>query len=300
MKIVVFGGAGLLGSAITRALRSGGHQVETAGRGGCDITVDFSSAKAPEAFASAVNGADIIVNAVGILTEHAGNTFDAVHVKAASALFATCAKARVARIVHISGLGVGTGIKGGYMASKLAAEQALQANAVDFAIVRPALLVDENCPSTHLFKWLAKMPVISLPGLLRPGASLVSPVQVQDVAQAVARICDHPKALRRVIELAGPEAMSYRAMLQAYRRAAGKGAALWLPMPWWVMKFTAFLAALLPQKVFSIDTVYMLQAGSVAKMNEAERWLGRMPASIKTLAPAGDRNALEADKAAYP
>jgi uncharacterized protein YbjT (DUF2867 family) len=198
-------------------------------------------------------------------------------VAAPTALFKACATERVARIVHISSLGVGSGIAGPYMASKLAAEQALQAGSVDYAIVRPALLADAACPSTRLFQWLAKLPVIALPGLLHPGASLVAPIQVQDVAEAVTRICEHPKALRRTIELAGPEVMSYKTMLARFRQQAGKGAALWLPLPWWLMKATALLAAHLPQSVFSIDTMRMLQAGSAPHSNEALYWLRHMP-----------------------
>jgi uncharacterized protein YbjT (DUF2867 family) len=277
MKVIVFGGAGLLGSAIAAALRGHGHQVVTAGRHGCDVAVDFRYDNTPALFAAVVRGADIVVNAAGILIERGDNTFNAVHVQAPSALFAACASERVARIVHVSSLGVGTGIAGGYMRSKLTAECALQAGSVDYAIVRPALLVDAACPSTRLFQWLAKLPVIALPGLLHPGASLVAPIQVQDVAEAVTRICEYPKALRRTIELAGPEVMGYRTMLARYRTAAGKGTALWLPLPWWLMKATALLAAYLPQTVFSIDTMRMLQAGSIPQSNEALFWLRHMP-----------------------
>jgi uncharacterized protein YbjT (DUF2867 family) len=277
MKVIVFGGAGLLGRAIATELRSHGHQVVTAGRAGCDVVVDYRFDNTPELFAAVVRGADIVVNAAGILIERADNTFAAVHVAAPTALFKACATERVARIVHISSLGVGSGIAGPYMASKLAAEQALQAGSVDYAIVRPALLADAACPSTRLFQWLAKLPVIALPGLLHPGASLVAPIQVQDVAEAVTRICEHPKALRRTIELAGPEVMSYKTMLARFRQQAGKGAALWLPLPWWLMKATALLAAHLPQSVFSIDTMRMLQAGSAPHSNEALYWLRHMP-----------------------
>lgn len=260
MKVLVFGGAGVLGRAIAAQLRARGHSVTTAGRSGCDVTVDFAYDTTPEAFADLVRGAHIVVNAVGILMERGNNRFDTVHVQAPTALFAACAQARVARIVHISGLGVGTGLPGAYLRSKLAAEQALAAGPVDYAIVRPALLVDDACPSTRLFKFLATLPVIGLPGLLHPGASLLAPISVQDVALGVARLCEHPKALRRIVEMAGPTTLTYRQMLANYRSAAGKGAALWLPAPWWLMKLAALLAAYLPQKVFSIDTLRLLQA----------------------------------------
>jgi uncharacterized protein YbjT (DUF2867 family) len=277
MKIIVFGGAGLIGHAIACELRSHGHQVLTAGRKDCDVAVDFRYDNSPGIFAAIVRGADIVVNAAGILIERGDNTFQAVYVKAPTALFAACAAERVARIVHISGLGLASHIPGLYTASKLACEQALQACPVDYAIVRPSLVVADTCPSTRLMQFLAKLPIIALPGLWQPGEARLAPMQVQDVAEAVTRICEHPKALRRTIELAGPQEMTYKQLLQRYRSAAGKGVALWLPLPWWLMKLSALLAAHLPQTVFSIDTMRMLQAGGTTECNEALYWLRHMP-----------------------
>ncbi len=295
MKVIVFGGAGLIGSAIATELRSHGHTVTTAGRTGCDHSVDYRYDNTPELFASIVRGADIVVNAAGILIERGDNTYDAVYVKAPTALLAACASERVARVIHISGLGLTGHIKGQYTASKLACERAVQACPVDYAIVRPGLVMDAQCPSTRLLHWLAKQPVIALPGWFhqgrwQPGASLVAPMQVQDVAQAVARICEHPKALRRIIELSGPEVMPYKTMLQRMRHAAGKGIALWLPMPWWLMKLAALAAAYLPQTVYSIDTMRMLQAGGTTENNEAVVWLRRAPTHA---VPEGKTDAAE-------
>ena len=87
-------------------------------------------------------------------------------------------------------------------------------------VLRPGLLVDNNCPSTRLFRWLTRLPVISLPGLLQPGASPVAPIQVSDVARCVARIAEHPKALQRGIELTGPEVMTYRELYEDARSIA--------------------------------------------------------------------------------
>lgn len=277
MHIVVFGSNGLLGKAIAAEFAARGHRVTRAARKHADLAIDFRFDLDQDSLRNAVRGADVVVNAIGILVERDSNTFDGVHANAARALAASCEAERVARIVHVSALGVGSGIAGSFMASKLAAEQAFTAHGVDYAIVRPGLLVDPACPSTRLFRWLATLPVIALPGLLQPGASPVAPIQVVDVARCVVRIAEHPKALRRVVELAGTQVMTYRDMLAGYRAAQGRGAALWLPVPWWLMKLGARLARAIPQKVFSIDTVRMLQAGSVPRANEARRWLEREP-----------------------
>jgi uncharacterized protein YbjT (DUF2867 family) len=286
MKIIVFGGAGMIGSAIAQALRGRGHQVVAAGRRNCDVAVDYRYDQSPQVFEAIVRGADIVVNAAGILIERGDNTFDAVHLQAPSALFAACAAQRVARVVHVSAAGLPAHMAGQYAASKRACERTLEACLVDYAIVQPSLVVDAQCPSTRLMQCLAKLPVIALPGLLHPGASTVAPLALQDLADAVARICEHPKALRRSIGLAGPEAMPYKTLLQRYRSAAGKGPALWLPMPWWLMKLGALAAAWLPQSVYSIDTMRMLQNGAAPQRNEAAYWLRRAPRPVSGLVDA--------------
>ena len=112
MKIIVFGGAGMIGSAIAQALRGRGHQVLTAGRRNCDIAVDFRYDQSPQVFDAIVRGADIVVNAAGILIERGDNTFSAVHLQAPSALFAACAAQRVARVVHVSAAGLSAAVAG--------------------------------------------------------------------------------------------------------------------------------------------------------------------------------------------
>ena len=69
-------------------------------------------------------------------------------------------------------------------------------------------------------------------------------------------------------------------MLSARAKAAGKGQALWLPLPWWLMKLGALAAAWLPQSVYSIDTMRMLQNGAAPENNEAAYWLRRAPVQI--------------------
>jgi len=276
MNIVVFGAQGVLGEAVCRALERQGHRVRRAARRNADLAVDFRFDLNAATLRAAVQGMDIVVNATGILIEREGDTWDNVHHVAVDALAAACEAERVARIVHVSALGVDTGLGGGYMRSKLAGEKALARRGVDYAIVRPSLLVDAGCASTRLFRALCALPIIALPGLRDPGGSRIAPVQVTDVADCIAAIVAHPKALRRVIELEGPERLTYRAMLERLRAAQGRGRALWVPLPWWLVRATAWLALAWPQRVISPDTVRMLRASCEGR-SETTRWLPREP-----------------------
>ncbi len=281
MKVIIFGGAGMLGRAIATELRSHGHGVTTAGRSGCDVAVDFRYALHRDEFTPIIRGADIVINAVGILIERGDEKFDQVHVQAPQALFEACAKEHVARVVQISALGAGRGTKGRYIASKEAAEAALatamQHASGDWAIVRPSLLMHEGNPATDLCMRLARLPVHGVPGLTRASEPVIAPMQCADAAQAICRICEHPKALRRAIELAGPQELRYGEFLAQLRASLGLRPAFNVRLPWALMKLTALLAERLPQKVLSADGVRILRAGLTTANNEALYWLRSMP-----------------------
>ncbi len=290
MKVIVFGGAGLLGSALVRELRSHGHSVVTAGRSGCDLQVDFRYANSLGDFSPLVQGADVVVNAVGILIERGDECFDTVHVAAPRALFEACAAAHVARVVQISAIGAGERagttkpVVGRLMASKRAAETALmRAMALsrgDPVIVRPSLLIDPASGATQWIRRIAGLPLIALPGLLRPGSAMLAPILCDDAAAAICRICEHPKALHRAIELAGPQELSLREFLHEVRQALGLSAALWLPIPWALLRWAAKAAQWMPQKTISADGLRSLQAGITTERNEARCWLRCMPKPV--------------------
>jgi hypothetical protein len=71
--------------------------------------------------------------------------------------------------------------------------------------------------------------------------------------------------------------LSYRELLGQLRSVQGLGKALWLPLPWWLMRLTAKLLEALPQRVVSADGMQVLQAGLTTEHNEALYWLRQMP-----------------------
>ncbi len=280
MKVLVFGGAGFLGAHVAQALRARGHKVLTVGRSRCDVTLDV--AQAPEhltpQLAALLEGETVVVNAIGMLIERGANTFAAVHERFPQALAVACSHARVARLVHVSAIGAGTGMAGRYMRSKERGEHAVQAalatSSTDCAIVRPALLT--GCfqggasPATRLFRALARLPVVALPGVLHSGQSLLAPIEGHAAAERIASICECERALKNtalaVAEMEGPVRITYQEMMAAYRLEAGGHRTLWLPLPWWLMMLTAHAAEWLPaNRVFSRDVLRMLRFGGAAR-----------------------------------
>lgn len=286
MRVLVCGATGCVGAAVARALRSRGHQVVEGARGAADgrstLRIDYMRPTDPADWARRLAALRIeaVVNCVGILMPSRGQTFERVHAEGPIELFQGATQAGVRRIVQVSALGVRddhTTRATPYLHSKHRADAALGALPVESAVLRPSLVCGPRSQSAALFATLAALPVIGLPGR---GAQRVQPIHVYELAEAVARLLEQTAPLHAVHELGGGVELSYREMLEAYRRAQGLGDALWLPVPMALMSLGARLAETLPQQVFCRDTLRLLERGSVPRPNAAPALLGRTPSGL--------------------
>jgi uncharacterized protein YbjT (DUF2867 family) len=288
MRVLVCGSSGCVGRAVVAALRWRGYAVvETTHRPAATsdtaIALDFMQPVAPARWAERLRalGVDAVVNCVGILMPTGAATFERVHSAGPIELFRGAVAAGVTRVVQVSALGVGTTRadrrEPDYLRSKRIADEAVLALAVDAAVVRPSLVYGPGSQSARLFATLASFPVVSLPGR---GAQRVQPLHVFELAEAIAALVDRTGSARGVYELGGESALSYRAMLAAYRSAQGLGEAIWLPLPMPLMRLGALLAEQLPQRAFCRDTLALLERGNTTMRNASHVLLGRAPASL--------------------
>lgn len=158
MRILIAGANGFIGSALCRALSAAGHDVRRGVRlpqVADEIAIDFTRPD-PAAWAAALRGCDAAINAAGILRENGNQTFLALHTQGPRDFFRACAAAGVRRVVQISAQGAGHG-EAPFLASKRAADaflQTLPLAALEWQIVRPALVYGENGASARLFRRL--------------------------------------------------------------------------------------------------------------------------------------------------
>jgi len=287
VNVLVCGATGCIGRAATRALRWRGHHVVAASRDAVDgsdaMALDFMHECSPVEWSAELRARriDAIVNCVGILMPGPGASFARVHAEGPIELFRGAALAGVGRVVQVSALGVGAvteAREADYLRSKRLADEALLGlDVVDAAVVRPSLVFGPGSASAALFATLASLPVIGLPGT---GGQRLQPLHVLELAEIVAGLVERTGSARGVYELGGKEPLDYRRMLASYRRAQGLGDAIWLPVPMPLMELGARLAGLVPQRVFSRDTLRLLAGGNLPSRNAARGLLGRAPSGM--------------------
>jgi uncharacterized protein YbjT (DUF2867 family) len=299
VKILICGAHGFVGRHLSRTLEQAGHELihgvhqfssETTERQR-ELLIDYSQDTSVEIWEkrlAAVGTVDIVINAVGILMQTREMPFTAIHQTAPIALFQAANDAGVRGLLQISALGPddrepsNISIKptqlSSYLQTKRAADQFLSQLGCPHLILRPSLIVGIDGASSQLFRSLASLPVIALPG---NGEQELQPVHIDDLCLCVrtwlSRIETQTAVPHQIIRVVGPKPISYREMLVQYRRAMNLSPAMFIRIPMPVMHISASLAHHLPQKVFAPETLQMLEQGNVADSLGFTQLLGQTP-----------------------
>jgi uncharacterized protein YbjT (DUF2867 family) len=297
-RILITGGNGFLGRQIALALHAAGHNVVGTVRPGRRpppaegairfIDVDFMRDHDPAVWRPRLVGIDVVINAVGILRERRGSSFDAIHVKAPCALFHAAANSGVKLVIQISALGADELAQSRYHRSKREADLFLAQLAVPYVIVQPALVYGAGGTSARLFTALASMPLIPLPGA---GDQRVQPIHLDDVIDAIRRLIETKRYRKQRVPLVGPAALSLRDFLARLRHTLGLGDARFLPVPLALVRAGARIGSLLPGSLLDIETLEMLQRGNTANAGATQQLLGHKPRPVDDFVDARQRRA---------
>lgn len=284
MKILLTGADGFLGRHLARALMAEGHEVTGCGRGlrrpshMAWVEADFTRDRTVADWLPKVAGFDAVVNSVGILRERGGQTFTALHNEAPSALFKASAQAGVKNVIQISALGADAEAASRYHLSKRAADERLMALDVDWVVIRPAPIYGDDGNSAGLFRLLASLPWVPLPG---DGRQAIRPPHVDDIAEAVVRLLRPGAPSRVVIEAVGSEALTLREYLLALRRGMGLPPTLTVPGPRWLMTLGARVGDLVPPAYLCSETLAMLNRHCPGDPAAFAALLGRSPRRVE-------------------
>ncbi|TKT69118.1 complex I NDUFA9 subunit family protein [Aquamicrobium sp. LC103] len=296
--VVVFGGSGFLGRHVVRALARRGYRVRVACRnpnlaGHLQPLGNVGQIQAVQAnlrhrwsVDRAVQGADHVINLVGILHESGQQTFNAVQDFGARAV-AEAARAVGARLTHVSAIGADVHSPAAYGTTKARGEKAVMDTMAEAVIFRPSIVFG---PEDGFFNRFAKMARLSpfLP-LIGGGHTRFQPVYVGDVAEAVARSVDGEVAGGRIYELGGPEVLTFRECLETMLKVINRKRML-ISLPWWVARLQASILGLLPKPILTTDQVALLQNDNVvsqAAVDEGRTFaaLGITPQAMEAILP---------------
>jgi len=195
MRVLVTGAYGLIGSACLARLHAAGHDVVGAGRSigtarprfpyAQWIEADFLRLRDASAWQERLSHMDAVVNCVGVLQDGWRDNVERIQLAGTAALFDGCLRAGIRRVVHISALGADSAGPSMFSRTKAAAEAHLQTLAIDWVILRPALVLGPGVyGGTALLRGIAAFPFV-VPVIY--ANSRIQVVSLDDLAETVVR-----------------------------------------------------------------------------------------------------------------
>lgn len=271
-RVTVFGGSGFLGRHIVRELAAAGTRVRVAVRdpeGALflkpmgdvgQIVPIFANVRDRASVTAAVQGVDAVVNLVGILHEGGAQKFSAVQAEGAKNVAEAAAGEGVAKMVHLSAIGVKSDHRSEYAKTKAAGEEAVRKAMPQATILRPSVVFG---PQDDFFNRFGEMARLSpfLP-LIGGGHTRFQPVYVGDVAEAAFNaLCDDAYA-GRTFELGGPDIFTFKEIMKLVIAYSGHKCTL-MPIPFWAAKIQGAVLSLLPNPPITADQVELLKHDNV-------------------------------------
>jgi uncharacterized protein YbjT (DUF2867 family) len=237
--VTVFGGSGFIGRQVVRKLAKRGWRIRVAtrrpdlaghlqpsGRVG-QIHAIQANLRNPASVARALQGADAVVNLVGILAESGRQNFEAVHAFGARAVARAAQEGGISRVVHMSALGADPDSPSDYARTKARGEAAVRDIIPEAIVTRPSVVFGPEDDFFNRFATMARvLPVLPLIG----AETRFQPVFVGDVAEVVARAVAGNLPAGSTWELGGPEIRSLRELV-VYVCAVTRRKRLLLPVP---------------------------------------------------------------------
>ena len=244
--VTIYGGSGFVGRYIARRLAKDGWRIRVAVRNPNEamfvkpygavgqVEPVFCNIRDDASVAFVMQGADAVVNCVGVLDEIGKNTFDAVQAEGPERIARIAAAEGVETMVQISAIGADANSPSEYGRTKAQGEAGVLEHMPNAMIVRPSIVFGPEDGFFNRFAGMSRFgPVLPVVG----ADTKFQPVYVDDVAAAA--VMGVEGQAQGVFELGGPDVNSFRElmgqMLEVIRRRR-----LVLNIPFWAARVMAF------------------------------------------------------------
>jgi uncharacterized protein YbjT (DUF2867 family) len=238
VKVAVIGATGYVGGRLVPELLAAGHDVRCLARTPerldrvlwrSDVDVVRADVLDVESLDVALSGIEAVyylVHAMG----HSGD-FEQTDRDGAERTRIAAERAGVSRIVYLGGLGEEDPSRlSDHLASRHEVGKILAAGCVPVTELRAAVIIGSGSASFEMLRNLADV----LPAMICPRwvtKTQCQPIAIADVLHYLVAVIEHPETAGKVLEIGGPEVLTYRDMMDRYSALAGLRRRLIVPVP---------------------------------------------------------------------
>ena len=243
------------------------------------LTVARANVIPGNGLAEAFARCDAVIQLTAVIREKGKQTFDAVIRRGTENVAAAATRAGVEHLVYISAIGADPDPRFPYHYAKWMAEQAVRATGVGFTTLRPSLMFG---PGDGFFTTLSGLVRYSIPVLpiAGDGGALFQPISVDDVVRCIVLSLERGPAMR-VIEIGGPELLTYEGIVDIIHDAVGAGMRIkvHVPVPA-LMPVAAVMDKVLRNPPVTPAQLRMLARNNITRIDAVRHAFGFAPVSF--------------------
>jgi uncharacterized protein YbjT (DUF2867 family) len=236
MRVVVTGATGYIGGRLVPELLARGHEVVCAVRTPAkldgrpwreQVEVAEIDVFDPDSLRPAFEGADAVYFLVHSMDGE--GDFAERDRAAATNLRDVAADAGVGRLVYLGGLGRESDDLSEHLRSRHEVGRVLASGPVPVTELRAAIIIGSGSASFEMLRHLVEvLPVMVTP---RWVDTRCQPIAIRDVLRLLSEVLDEPATAGKVLEVGGPDVLTYREMMQTFAEVAGLRRRVIVPVP---------------------------------------------------------------------
>lgn len=226
-RVLLLGSTGFVGRAVAHKILDSGHQLRVLVRDpmkaaaykvrGAQVVV--GDALNRDSVIQAAQGVDHIVSLVAVRrNKPPRESYLAVNIDGPRILGEAAKAARVRSVVFVSAIGAKLDPKLKYLTSRWMGEQELAKTGVAGTILRFSLVIGEDGGVVRDFERSLVGPFAIIPG---SGQAQMQPILREDAARCIVDAMSKPELLGKIIELGGPEVVTYETIYDWFLQARG-------------------------------------------------------------------------------
>jgi uncharacterized protein YbjT (DUF2867 family) len=224
---LVTGATGYIGGRLVPELLAAGYRVRVMARRpeslrdhpwAGDVEIVQADASDQSSLAGAMDGVDVAYYLIHALSTQGFERTD----RETARTFGTAAReAGVGRIVYLGGLAPDVPARdlSPHLRSRQEVGEILLACGVPTAVLRAAVIIGSGSASFEMLRYLTER----LPAMVTPRwvDTRIQPIAIRDVLRYLVGCAALPPDVSRTFDIAGPDVVTYRDMMQGYARVAG-------------------------------------------------------------------------------
>jgi uncharacterized protein YbjT (DUF2867 family) len=232
--ILLTGATGVIGSALLRrltaervAVRCLVRDPRRLGEQRVRVQIALGDLADPGSFRNALRGVDTVVHLGASIRDQPRGSIEELNAVATLRLLRAAERTGAGRFVFFSAMGASHHSRTRFFRAKALAQDAVERSSLDATVFCPSIVYAPGDPWLTLLERFSWLPAVPMSG---SGRALYQPIWAEDVADCVIAALDGRAGVR--FELAGPETLSYDAIVRTVLRSLGRRRSLMhVPLP---------------------------------------------------------------------